>query len=92
MPKNSQTEDYEHPVIREDGREQCVVCGEVFGGEKASLEVVHTTGPVVNADTGHVYDLVYESEAGTPLACPDCYKQLTAERHAEQNRSLGEFA
>ena len=83
---------YTHPPIREDGMEQCVRCGEIFGGERASMEVNHTSGPVVNADTGAEYEVVIESPAGDPLMHIECYEEHEAERRAAENASLEEFA
>ena len=84
--------DYQHESPDADGYDICVRCGEPFGGETATLELNHTYGPVIHADTGTEYDIVMDSPPGRPLAHPECYKELEAERNAEKNHGLGEFA
>ena len=56
------------------------------------MEVNHTSGPVVNADTGAEYEVVIESPAGDPLMHIECYEEHEAERRAAENASLEEFA
>jgi hypothetical protein len=85
-------EKFQHLPARDDGREQCVRCGEVFGGEKASLEVTHTSGPVVHAERGAEYEVVIKSPPGAPFMHPECFTEADAERKAEKNAFLTGFS
>lgn len=68
--------DYNHYAIRNDGREQCVSCGEVFGGEDAEMEEVHAFGPVarVGMRGEREFNAVDDSDPGDPLMHPECYE------------------
>ena len=68
---------YDHFAIRADGREQCVSCGEVFGGEDAEMADVHAYGPVVGVGSrrGDEFDAVEDSDPGDHLMHPECYEE-----------------
>lgn len=91
------SDDYDHSRSDDSALDQCVVCGVTFGegpdgARRASAGTNYTYGPVRNADTGAEYEYVGESPPGTPLAHPDCFKEVDAERKAEANHSITEFA
>jgi hypothetical protein len=56
-----------------------------------SMGLNYTEGDYCHAETGHEYETVMDSEPGTPLAHPECYKQYKAATRPDDEQTLTEF-
>lgn len=90
-----------HPLTTDGGFECCVYCWRVFGADELGdtpnqpgigMGINYTEGDYCNAETGHEYETVMDSEAGTPLAHPECYKEWKAATRPDDEADLTEWS
>jgi hypothetical protein len=70
----------------ENGMEKCPHCEQQFGGESGHHGTVYD-------QQGREYEYFLNTDSGKgPFFCPECWPELEANRNAEQNHGLGDFA
>jgi hypothetical protein len=95
---------FEWDRTMDNGFERCVWCGIVFGAEGRDDDIRgedhgpgidgglnYTYGPVMDKH-GTEHEHVGASEPGSYLMHPDCYREYHAEKAAERNHAIDDYA